>query len=74
MTATIIPEAPNPDTLRAPKVRTKESASKSIFDRAIIGSASIDAIRKLNPRTMYRNPVMFIVEVGSLITTADLHP
>ncbi len=68
MTATITPRTP--DTRRPPKVRTKESASKSIFDRAIVGSASIDAVRKLNPRTMYRNPVMFIVEVGSVITTA----
>ncbi len=75
MTATIIPETPDPavpspDTRRPPKVRTKKPASKSIFDRAIVGSASIDAFRKLDPRTMYRNPVMFIVEVGSVITTA----
>ena len=67
MTATITP--PTPDTRRPPKVRIKESASKSIFDRAIIGSASVDAVRKLDPRTMYRNPVMFIVEVGSVLTT-----
>ena len=64
MTATIIPETPRP-----PKVRLKESASKSIFDRSIIKSASLDALRKLNPVTMYRNPVMFIVEIGSVLTT-----
>jgi K+-transporting ATPase ATPase B chain len=29
-----------------------------------------DALRKLNPRTMARNPVMFVVEVGSVLTTA----
>ena len=63
MTATIISEAPRP-----PKVRTKESAS--IFDRSIVGSAMVDALRKLDPRTMYRNPVMFIVEIGSILTTA----
>ena len=51
-------------------MRTKQSASTSIFDPAIVGSASIaDALRKLNPRTMTRNPVMFIVEVGSVLTT-----
>ena len=71
MTATITPDTPDtrPASPRPPKVRTKEPATKSIFDRAIIGSASLDAVRKLDPRTMYRNPVMFIVEVGSIITT-----
>jgi K+-transporting ATPase ATPase B chain len=64
VTATIIPDNPRP-----PKVRTKETASSSIFDRAIVGSASVDALRKLNPRTMFRNPVMFIVEIGAILTT-----
>jgi K+-transporting ATPase ATPase B chain len=32
--------------------------------------ALIDAILKLNPRTMVRNPVMFVVEVGSVLTSA----
>ena len=62
MTATIISETPRP-----PKVRTKEASS--IFDRAIVGSAMVDSLRKLDPRTMYRNPVMFIVEIGSILTT-----
>ncbi|HEY4332414.1 MAG TPA: potassium-transporting ATPase subunit KdpB, partial [Ilumatobacteraceae bacterium] len=62
MTATLSPTAP------APKIRTKKAAS-SIFDPAIIKSASLDAVRKLNPRAMVRNPVMFIVEVGSVLTT-----
>jgi potassium-transporting ATPase ATP-binding subunit len=65
MTATL-QQTPEP---RAPKVRTKAPGSKSIFDPAIIRTASIDAIKKLNPRTMMRNPVMFIVEVGSVLTT-----
>ncbi len=29
----------------------------------------VDSLRKLDPRTMYRNPVMFIVEIGSILTT-----
>jgi K+-transporting ATPase ATPase B chain len=35
-----------------------------------------DALRKLDPRTLWRNPVMFIVEVGSVFTTvlAIVHP
>jgi K+-transporting ATPase ATPase B chain len=64
MTATIVPDQP-----RAPKVRTKESATSSIFDPSIVSTAVVDAFRKLHPRTMMRNPVMFIVEVGSVLTT-----
>jgi K+-transporting ATPase ATPase B chain len=35
-----------------------------------------EALRKLNPRTLWRNPVMFIVEIGSVFTTvlAIIHP
>ncbi|HUN66729.1 MAG TPA: potassium-transporting ATPase subunit KdpB [Bacteroidota bacterium] len=32
--------------------------------------ALMDAVRKLDPRSMVRNPVMFVVEVGSILTTA----
>src|SRR6478735_2213443 len=54
---------------RPPKVRHKDPASRSIFDPAIMRGALRDSIVKLNPRTMMRNPVMFIVEVGSVLTT-----
>lgn len=37
--------------------------------RAIVRQAAIDAFRKLDPRRMVRNPVMFVVEVGSVLTT-----
>ena len=37
---------------------------------AIYRRAVLDAFRKLNPRVMVRNPVMFVVEVGSVLTTA----
>ncbi|MEP7047902.1 MAG: potassium-transporting ATPase subunit KdpB, partial [Ilumatobacteraceae bacterium] len=52
-----------------PTVRTKAPASNGIFDPAIVKTATVDALKKLKPRTMMRNPVMFIVEVGSLLTT-----
>ena len=55
---------------RPPKVRSKAPGSKSIFDPGIIKTASVDALKKLRPRTMMRNPVMFIVEVGSVLTSA----
>ena len=43
--------------------------SSSIWDPAIVRPAIGDAFRKLNPRTMAKNPVMFVVEVGSLLVT-----
>ena len=41
----------------------------SLLDRAILLPAVWDSFRKLDPRWMARNPVMFVVEVGSVITT-----
>jgi K+-transporting ATPase ATPase B chain len=43
-----------------------------IVDAKIVRRASIDALVKLNPRVMMRNPVMFVVEIGSVLTTALL--
>ena len=41
----------------------------SIFNPAIAGPALIDSVRKLDPRRMIRNPVMFVTEVGALLAT-----
>src|SRR6202050_2368242 len=41
----------------------------SIFDRALFGLALADAFRKLDPRVQWRNPVMFVVYVGAILTT-----
>jgi K+-transporting ATPase ATPase B chain len=41
----------------------------SIWDPVIVRQAIVDSLRKLHPRTQVKNPVMFIVEVGSLLTT-----
>jgi K+-transporting ATPase ATPase B chain len=40
-----------------------------MFDTAILGRAVRDSFAKLDPRLMARNPVMFVVEVGSVLTT-----
>src|ERR1051325_3833141 len=45
---------------------------KSLADTAILSRAVIDSFRKLNPRTMVKNPVMFVVEVGAVLTTIQL--
>jgi K+-transporting ATPase ATPase B chain len=42
---------------------------RPLFDPRITRRAVLDAFRKLNPRNMIRNPVMFVVWVGSLVTT-----
>src|SRR5439155_16384678 len=39
------------------------------FGRSILIPAVIDSLRKLDPRVQVRNPVMFVVEIGALITT-----
>ena len=50
---------------------TKEKA-KAIWGAHIVRGALWDSMWKLNPRTMMKNPVMFVVEVGSVVTTALL--
>ncbi|MHB1669005.1 potassium-transporting ATPase subunit KdpB [Thiomonas sp.] len=40
-----------------------------LLDRALLGPAMADTFRKLDPRTQFRNPVMFVVYIGSLLTT-----
>jgi len=44
----------------------------SIWDPVIVRTAVWDSVRKLHPRTVAKNPVMFVVEVGSVLTTAAL--
>jgi potassium-transporting ATPase ATP-binding subunit len=42
--------------------------SRSLFDREILRQALFDSIKKLNPLVQVKNPVMFVVLVGSVIT------
>jgi K+-transporting ATPase ATPase B chain len=48
------------------------SKRRSLFDGQIVRRACIDALVKLNPRVQMRNPVMFVVEIGSVLTSALL--
>src|SRR5262245_2059969 len=48
---------------------TATAKSVSIWDSQIVSRAIGDSLRKLHPRTMARNPVMFVVEAGSVLTT-----
>jgi K+-transporting ATPase ATPase B chain len=51
---------------------SERARTLSIWDQAIVRPAILDAFRKLDPRIQFRNPVMFIVLVGSLLTTIVL--
>ncbi|WP_397569879.1 potassium-transporting ATPase subunit KdpB [Schlesneria sp. T3-172] len=46
------------------------TATQFLFDRNVVGAALRDSIWKLSPRHQFRNPVMFTVLMGSLLTTA----
>jgi K+-transporting ATPase ATPase B chain len=42
--------------------------ARSLFDATIMKQAIVDSFRKLTPRRQVRNPVMFVVYVGSILT------
>ncbi len=48
---------------------SSERQAVSIFRREIVTRALVDSFVKLDPRVQVRNPVMFVVEIGSVITT-----
>ncbi len=52
-----------------PQPRASERRAVSLFQRDIVKRALIDSFLKLDPRVQIRNPVMFVVEIGALITT-----
>jgi K+-transporting ATPase ATPase B chain len=54
-----------PGETKADRVR----ARASLLDGPILRRAAIDSFLKLNPRHLMRNPVMFVVEIGSVLTT-----
>ncbi|HYB17128.1 MAG TPA: potassium-transporting ATPase subunit KdpB [Streptosporangiaceae bacterium] len=49
---------------------------RGLFDREILGHAAVDSVRKLHPRVQVKNPVMFVVLIGTLVTLAEsiAHP
>ncbi|HUC05709.1 MAG TPA: potassium-transporting ATPase subunit KdpB [Acidimicrobiales bacterium] len=52
------------------------AGSRSLFDRQILRQAMVDAAKKLDPRVQVRNPVMFVVLVGTIVTLIEsiAHP
>jgi len=58
------PEGPLGEARRA-------SRSRPLFEREIVRRALVDSVRKLDPRVQLRNPVMFVVLVGAVVTTVE---
>ena len=48
---------------------SSKSKKRSLFEPAIVRKALWDSVKKLNPIYQIKNPVMFVVEVGSILTT-----
>ncbi len=48
---------------------TLRNRPRSLFDRSIMVRAVVDSLSKLDPRHQIHNPVMFVVEIGAVITT-----
>ena len=68
MATQTVPPVQNDGSTPGGSIKPK-NAPRSLFDPAIVKRASVDAFRKLDPRLVAKNPVMFVVEVGSAITT-----
>lgn len=51
--------------------KTRRKGEISIFDPTIFRRAIPDSFKKLDPRVQIKNPVMFVVEIGSVITTIE---
>jgi K+-transporting ATPase ATPase B chain len=64
MSTTTAPSSP-----QETPVATPSNDRKGAFSLAALVEAVPGAVRKLDPRSMWRNPVMFIVEVGAVLTT-----
>jgi K+-transporting ATPase ATPase B chain len=66
-----IPPETRADTLEVKQWKTRRKGDLSIWDPKIIRAAIPESFKKLDPRVQVKNPVMFVVEVGSVITTIE---
>lgn len=65
-----------PPTRRTPEVdegkelaASRKSGAGSLFQGPLVRAALSESFRKLDPRLVAKNPVMFVVEIGAAITT-----
>jgi K+-transporting ATPase ATPase B chain len=71
MTTTVTPAQAEPA-----KLPHGVAGSRSLFDRQIMRAALVDAFKKFDPRVQVKNPVMFVVFVGTVVTLIEsiAHP
>jgi K+-transporting ATPase ATPase B chain len=64
----------NPPIIEDPGtlIPTKLARARPLFDPQLLRRAIGDSFRKLNPVTLMKNPVIFVVEVGAVLTTGFL--
>jgi K+-transporting ATPase ATPase B chain len=63
------PKAPTPKTDSSAQLISKGVRTRPLFDPEILNRAIKQSFVKLNPRSLAKNPVMFVVEVGAALTT-----
>lgn len=66
MSTTLSPAPADTTEAQAP-----HRVASGLLDPKLLVAALPDAVKKLDPRVMYKNPVMFVVEVGSVVTTVS---
>ncbi len=54
------------------KLNMAKEKNQTLWDMRIVKQALIDALKKLHPRWMLKNPVMFVVEIGAVLVTMQL--
>src|SRR4029077_241716 len=73
MSTTMTPPKPVPAVQDLSSLLPKKLArARPLFDREILSRALAASFAKLNPVTLAKNPVMFVVEVGAALTTIFL--
>ncbi|MEX3765295.1 potassium-transporting ATPase subunit B, partial [Mycolicibacterium fortuitum] len=70
-----VPTLASPSSAQ-PKPHSSKRIKGGLLDPKMLWKSTPDALRKLDPRTLWRNPVMLIVEIGALWSTilAVLNP
>jgi potassium-transporting ATPase ATP-binding subunit len=54
-----------------PPVARGVSQPRSLFDREILAHAAVDSLKKFDPRAQVKNPVMFVVLIGTIVTLIE---
>src|SRR5579875_1946230 len=70
-TQTETPTTPQPQEPQEEVQSSRRKGDLSIFDPKIVRQAIGESFKKLDPRVQLRNPVMFVVEIGSVVTTIE---